>query len=76
MIVYTSSSTPLNAEEKAGIVVQVLVKTLIEKELDTSFKDETESGVSETVKVKDSEAGTLDLKEMRVRYCYVLTSGC
>ena len=66
MTVYTCSSTSLNAEERAGIVVQVLVKTLIKKELDTSFEDETEA---EAVKVEDregraSEAGTLDMKEM------------
>ena len=78
MIVFTCSSTPLNAEERTGIVVQVLVKTLIEKELDTSFEDETET---EAVKVKDregrvSEAGTLDMKEMRVCYSYALTSSC
>ena len=78
MIVSTCSSPPLNAEERAGIVVQVLVKTLIEKELDTSFEDETEA---EAVKVKDregrvSEAEMLDMKEMRVCYCYALTSSC
>ena len=66
MIGYTCSSTPLNAEERAGIVVRVLVETLIEKELDTSFEDDTHT---EAVEVKDgvSEAGTLDMKEMRVR---------
>ena len=47
-------------------MVQVIAKTLIEKELDTSFEYGTES---EPVKVKDkegtvSEAGTLYIKEM------------
>ena len=73
-IVYTCSSTPLNADERAGIVVRVLVKTLIEKDLDTSvdtsFEDDSDT-LAVAVKDRD-EAGTLDVKECE--YVYALCS--
>lgn len=64
---YANSSNPLNVEQRAGIVVELSVKTLLDLDILEDLSPEARAMVEGYWR---GQAGTLDQKEMKVCALY------